>query len=284
MGVTHINNTASQARMKEDAPLPKRPRRPRRRLLLIGTLVVALFAVAGVYWFQPQKLFIDDKVSETLPPSFTSVTTTTKTVGPTTPAPTVSAPIAATAPIPGPVTTAVPATSSTAASATTAPVPAAAPPDSTTPTTAVTDIAIPAPVPTTAIAETVAPAPAPTTTAATGVAGPVEIGRGGFRSLEHKTSGSAIAYAAPDGSRLLRLEDFDTSNGPDLRVILSSAPASDDWRIWGNDYVELARLKGNVGSQNYQIPADVDLSRYGRVVIWCVRFKVGFGVADINSA
>lgn len=277
--MTRINNTSSQARVKDGAPLPKRPRRQLRRLLLIGTL----FATAGVYWFQPQKLFIDDKVSETLPPSFTSKTGTTKTVGPTTPASPVSAPIAATAPTSGPATTAVPATSSTAASATTAPVPAAAPPDSTTPTTAATETVLPPPAPTTAVTETVASAPAPTTAAATSVAGPVEVGRGGFRSLEHKTSGSAIAYAAPDGSRLLRLEDFDTSNGPDLRVILSSAPASDDWRIWGNDYVELARLKGNVGSQNYEIPADVDLSRYGRVVIWCFRFKVGFGVADISS-
>jgi hypothetical protein len=112
----------------------------------------------------------------------------------------------------------------------------------------------------------------------------VELARATFRSLEHATSGTAIVYATADGQRLLRLADLDTSNGPDLRVVLSSAPLSDSTSTWGDDYVEIARLKGNVGSQNYVLPAGVDLARYGRVVIWCDRFDVGFAVADIAAA
>jgi hypothetical protein len=111
-----------------------------------------------------------------------------------------------------------------------------------------------------------------------------ELGRGRFESLEHGTTGIAIVYRSSDGERVLRLDELDTSNGPDLRVILASAPVSGDAGVWGDDYVEVARLKGNVGSQNYVLPDDVDLARYGRVVIWCDRFDVGFGVADVASA
>jgi hypothetical protein len=112
----------------------------------------------------------------------------------------------------------------------------------------------------------------------------VELGRGDFHSLEHETRGTAIVYRAPGGELLLRLSGLETSNGPDLRVILSSAPLSDDWHGWGDDAVEVAHLKGNVGSQNYPLPGGIDLSRHGRVVVWCDRFEVGFGVADIEIA
>jgi Electron transfer DM13 len=112
----------------------------------------------------------------------------------------------------------------------------------------------------------------------------VELVRAQFRSLEHHTTGAALVYRAIDGELVLHLADLDTSNGPDLRVILSSAALSDDPRGWGDDSVEVDRLKGNVGSQNYVLPDGVDLSRYGRVVIWCDRFDVGFAVADIAAA
>jgi hypothetical protein len=116
------------------------------------------------------------------------------------------------------------------------------------------------------------------------VAADRELARGEFRSLEHDTTGAAVVTVDAAGGRVLRLAELDTSNGPDLRVILSSAALSDDARVWGDDYIEVARLKGNVGSQNYELPADVDLTRYGRVVIWCDRFDVGFGVADLAPA
>jgi hypothetical protein len=108
------------------------------------------------------------------------------------------------------------------------------------------------------------------------------IATGSFRSLEHKTTGQASVLQLSDGSRILRFEDLDTSNGPDLRVILSSAPSSAGDKDFGDDYVELGKLKGNIGDQNYEVPAGIDLGRYSSAVVWCHRFKVGFGVAGLT--
>ena len=110
----------------------------------------------------------------------------------------------------------------------------------------------------------------------------VELGAGEFRSLEHGTTGLARIVELEDGSRFVRLEDLDTSDGPDLRVYLTDQPLSDDWGVWDDGrYVDLGALKGNVGDSNYRIPDDVDLSGSRTVVIWCRRFTVGFGVAPI---
>lgn len=108
------------------------------------------------------------------------------------------------------------------------------------------------------------------------------LAEGPFQRLEHPTSGTAKVVQLSDGSLVLRFEDLDTSNGPDLRVYLSEVPASDDWYAYGEDFIDLGRLKGNRGDQNYAIPKDTDLSRYKSAVIWCRRFTVGFGVAPLS--
>jgi hypothetical protein len=109
-----------------------------------------------------------------------------------------------------------------------------------------------------------------------------ELASGRFRSLEHTTMGLARVVELDDGSRFVRLEDLDTSDGPDLRIYLTDQPVSDDWRVWDDGrFVDLGALKGNVGDSNYRIPDDVDLSEIRTVVIWCRRFTVGFGVAPI---
>lgn len=115
-------------------------------------------------------------------------------------------------------------------------------------------------------------------------AGPTTLRSGRFMSLEHDTSGRATILRVADGRRFLRFEDLATSNGPDLRVYLSEVPASDDWYAYGERFVDLGALKGNLGDQNYAIPDDVDLSRYKSAVIWCRRFTVGFGVAPLARA
>ena len=111
---------------------------------------------------------------------------------------------------------------------------------------------------------------------------PSLVAEGRFESLEHSTSGTARVLELADGRRFLRLEDLDTSNGPDLRVYLSEIPASDDWYAYGERYIDLGALKGNRGDQNYEVPTDTDLSRYESVVVWCRRFTVGFGVAGLK--
>lgn len=113
---------------------------------------------------------------------------------------------------------------------------------------------------------------------------PVVLAEGRFRSLEHPTTGTALVLRLADGGRVLRLEDLQTSNGPDLRVIVTDRPISEDWHVWDDGaYVDLGALKGNLGSSNYHIPDDVRIDRYRTAVVWCRRFSVGFGVASIAT-
>jgi hypothetical protein len=116
-----------------------------------------------------------------------------------------------------------------------------------------------------------------------GAGGPVTLARGGFTSLEHATTGTALVLELEDGTRFLRLEDLETSNGPDLRVVLTDQPLSDDWDVWDDgELVDLGALKGNIGNSNYEIPANVDLADLETAVIWCRRFSVGFAVAPLD--
>jgi Electron transfer DM13 len=123
-------------------------------------------------------------------------------------------------------------------------------------------------------------APAAPSSPATAVPQPQTLVRGDFRSLEHHTTGSAQLLRLADGTVVLRIEDLDTSNGPDVRVTLSPTPSDRGDRDYG-EHLDLGALKGNKGSQNYAVPAGTDLGAYRSVVIWCRRFSVGFGVAPI---
>jgi hypothetical protein len=124
----------------------------------------------------------------------------------------------------------------------------------------------------------------PATPGVTEPAGPRVLSTAAFRSLEHPTSGKATILVLADGKRFVRLEDFRTSSGPDVIVILSSTPPTEDSLGAYDDraLLILGELKGNIGNQNYEIPAGVDLADYRSIVIWCRRFSVGFGVAPIE--
>lgn len=115
---------------------------------------------------------------------------------------------------------------------------------------------------------------------------PVVLAEGTFISHEHATTGTVRILELPDGSRVLRIEGLDTSDGPDLKVWLSDQPVIDGVDGWGvfddGAYVSLGDLKGNRGNQNYPIPADVDLADYTAVSIWCERFAVSFGAAELR--
>jgi hypothetical protein len=111
------------------------------------------------------------------------------------------------------------------------------------------------------------------------------LAEGKFRSLEHETTGVAKVLQTEDGSQILRFEDLSTSNGPQLVVMLSATPATEaSWTAYDDgEHVILGPLRGNRGSQNYDIPKDVDLSRYKSAVVWCKRFSVGFGAAPLGE-
>ena len=114
-------------------------------------------------------------------------------------------------------------------------------------------------------------------------AGPKTLASGEFRGLDHRGTGRALIVELPDGKRYLRFEDLDVENGPDLKVYLAAAPSSSDSGAFDDDFVNLGELKGNKGNQNYELPDDVDLSKYKSAVVWCQRFSVGFAVAPVET-
>jgi hypothetical protein len=174
-----------------------------RALAATAALIAAGLIVFVLVWFQPHKLFLEQRVSEALPGSPVSATETAETT--------------------------------------------------TDATTAPTEPQL------------------------------VTLAGGPFRSLEHATTGRALILEDAEGNRYLRFEDLETSNGPDLHVYISEVPASDDWYAYGERFVDLGKLKGNIGDQNYEIPDGVDLSKYRSAVIWCKRFAVGFAVAPLDG-
>ena len=107
---------------------------------------------------------------------------------------------------------------------------------------------------------------------------------GSFHSVAHGTKGTASIYQLEDGKRILRLANFETSNGPDVHVYLIAAnDAGDSETVKKAGFLELGSLKGIIGDQNYDIPSDADLARYRAVTIWCKRFSVNFGTAPLSS-
>lgn len=155
------------------------------------TVVVVIAAGAGLYWFQPHKLFLDTHVSEELPPVVLEESNEAK--------------------------------------------------------------------------------------------GAVLLAEGGFVSQEHDTVGRAGLVETAEGDVVLTVSGLETSNGPDLRVWLTDQPVDpDEWFVFDDGYyAELGELKGNIGDQVYEVPADVDLDRVTSVSIWCARFAVSFGAAEL---
>lgn len=114
---------------------------------------------------------------------------------------------------------------------------------------------------------------------------PTLLAEGSFISHEHETTGTVRILELPDGQRVLRIEGLDTSNGPDLKVWLTDAPVIEGeagWYVFDDGkYVDLGALKGNLGNANYPIPDDVDLTELTSLSIWCDRFSVSFGAAEL---
>lgn len=92
----------------------------------------------------------------------------------------------------------------------------------------------------------------------------------------HDAQGDAYTIPLEDTSNVLRLENFKSTNGPDLYVYLSTDENA-------SDFVNLGTLKASSGNQNYEIPDDTDLSKYNKVLIWCKAFGVLFGSAELST-
>ncbi|GGE79314.1 DM13 domain-containing protein [Priestia taiwanensis] len=86
----------------------------------------------------------------------------------------------------------------------------------------------------------------------------------------HNITGNAKTVMA-DGKTYIRFEEFEVTNGPDLNVYVVKEGMDT------SEGIDLGKLKGNKGNQNYEIPSDVDLMEYNKVVVWCRAFDVNFG-------
>ena len=127
---------------------------------------------------------------------------------------------------------------------------------------------------------------APATASAQGTQ-PILLASGQFGAVDglHKGQGSARLFRLSNGQRILRLEEFKVTNGPDLYVYLSGhAAPRNSGQLHEGGALEVGRLKGNIGNQNYALPADVDLSKFKSVVIYCKQFSVIFSTAELSRS
>jgi hypothetical protein len=107
---------------------------------------------------------------------------------------------------------------------------------------------------------------------------------GRFHGVAHETTGTATIHHLPNGTRIVRLTEFETSNGPDVRVYLVAAKdAPDNETADRAGFVDLGAMKGNKGDQNYEVPPAIDLNQYQSVTIWCRRFGVNFATAPLMA-
>jgi hypothetical protein len=183
-------------------------------------------------------------------------------------------------PTPAPVSDdATPTPSPPGSDATATPTPRVPTPSTPTPLPAIPDDSAPDPTPTLFPGTPVPEQEAESVT--------VALSTGEFADADnfHKGSGTATVYRGPDGSLLLRLEDFTVTNGPDLHVYVTPhLNPGNSSQVKADGHLDLGELKGNVGNQNYFLPDDFDLGLLGAVVIYCQPFNIIFSVAPLTGS
>ena len=126
---------------------------------------------------------------------------------------------------------------------------------------------------------TVAPTEEPTATPETKPAEPVILATGEFQGRDDAHQGSGTAQIVQEGERrVLRLQNFSSTEGPDLYVYLVENPNTFDADAVG-EFLDLGLLKATTGDQEYEIPAGADLSKYGGVQVYCLSFRFIFSNA-----
>lgn len=124
--------------------------------------------------------------------------------------------------------------------------------------------------------------PIPSEDAVESASAPVLVSSGEFHAVAHPGTGDAYVYRLEDGSHALRLENLDIFNGPALYVYAVAADdANDSNTILEAGFLDLGPLKGNQGSQTYELPDGFDHTRHRAISIWCERFSVNFATAPL---
>ena len=101
------------------------------------------------------------------------------------------------------------------------------------------------------------------------------IARGVFQERAHDVDGTALLIETPMG-KVLRFEDFETVNGPELHIYLSTD-------LSNKDVIDLGKIKATKGNVNYDLPRDVDVTTYNNVLIWSKPFEVLFSYAELED-
>jgi len=118
--------------------------------------------------------------------------------------------------------------------------------------------------------ESSTPAPSSTTTTAISPQ-PIAVRSSDIHGIDHRASGRVVVYRHPDGSQVVGLEDIDIQPGPayDVYVVPGAGRESLD------DATRLDDLRGNKGTQYYEVPPDADLTAGPwTVLVWCETFDV----------
>lgn len=111
------------------------------------------------------------------------------------------------------------------------------------------------------------------------------IGTGMFKGADraHQGAGDARLVQKADGSLEIHFTNFTVTNGPDLKVYVSSQSnpekASD---VLDSTWASVSHLKGNKGDQVYRLPAGTMVEDLKSVVIWCEAFSVLFASATFG--
>ncbi len=98
--------------------------------------------------------------------------------------------------------------------------------------------------------------------------------QGTFKNGDHPTSGTAKLYRKGTDHTLV-FENFESDPGPDLRIYLAEDTKA-------KNFVEIAELK-NTGSFFIELPSGTKPDNRMQVLIWCKRFSVLFGSAELKD-
>ena len=102
---------------------------------------------------------------------------------------------------------------------------------------------------------------------------PRVLGEAPLVARAHDVAGKALIVQVGD-QKILRFEDLQTINGPDLHIYLSAG-------LDAGDAVDLGSIRATEGNVNYTIPVGTDTSKYRNVLIWCRPFGVLFSYAQL---
>lgn len=100
----------------------------------------------------------------------------------------------------------------------------------------------------------------------------------------YSASGEMVILRLPDDRKVLRIQDLEITNGPNLQLVLATSEAPFSGADLGRERITLGPLQSAVGSQTYldAIPVEVNLANYGSIVIYNSTYDIVFAYAPLR--